>query len=470
MEEPFESYFDNETLSLVRRFEKMIQQGQHLFFDIMEFEEIIEYYFFKNDQRKALLSINQALEQHPETTSILIKLAQFHINANKDREALRILKDIEHCDALDSDLHLAKGNLYSQLEKPEKAIEEYQKAITGAEYLDEIYSSIAFEYENTGKYDLAIDYLLKALQLNPENDAAIYEFAFCCEVSQKTDYCIEFLRNFLNINPYSVAAWFNLGIAYSNIELYEKAIDAYDFVLAIDDTFSSAYFNKANCHANTGDYNKAIETYVETFFYEDAEPITYYYIAECYEKLKKFNLSIEYYQKAIKLDPEFADAWMGLGISYDELGKPQSALPFIEKAIKLSPAIAEYWFIQGDIQIKLSQLEDGINSYRKVTELDPEDPDIWLDLSVVFADQKNYKNGYDVLLEGLNYHQSNVDFYFGMAYYLYMMGNLQQGGEMLHKAMEMDKEGYKRLCSTFPEAATHQEILLIVESYRARNL
>jgi len=180
MEEPFESYFDGETLSLVGRFEKMIQQEQHFFFDVDEFEEIIEYYFFKNEQRKAFLTINQALEQHPGATSILVKLAQFKVNAKKDREALRILKDIEQSDTADSDLHLAKGNLYSQLEKPEKAIEEYKKALDGADYLDDILSSIAFEYENMGKYDQAIDFLLKALDLNPENDAALYEFAFCC--------------------------------------------------------------------------------------------------------------------------------------------------------------------------------------------------------------------------------------------------------------------------------------------------
>ena len=127
MEEPFESYFDGETLSLVRRFEKMLQQDQHFFFDVDEFEEIIEYYFFKNEQRKAFMTINQALEQHPGATSILLKMAQFHVNAKKDHEALRILKEIEHNDSADSDLHLAKGNLYSQLEKPEKAIEEYKK-------------------------------------------------------------------------------------------------------------------------------------------------------------------------------------------------------------------------------------------------------------------------------------------------------------------------------------------------------
>ena len=143
-------------------------------------------------------------------------------------------------------------------------------------------------------------------------------------------------------------------------------------------------------------------------------------------------------------------------------------MPYIFKAIKLSPSIPEYWFILGDIQIKLSRIEDGISSYRKVIELDPEDTDIWLDLSVVYADLKDYEKGYAVLMDGLQFHGSDADFYFGMAWYLFMMGKSQEGNETLLKAMGMDNQGHKRLFSTFPEAQNHPQIVELIESYKQR--
>lgn len=465
MEESFESYFDHETLSLVSRFEKMIQEDQFCFFDVDEFEEIIEYYFFKNEQRKAQLTIRESLIQHPGAPSLLIKLAQYQINTKKDHEALKILKDVDFAASTDSDLLIAKGNLYSQLEKPDKAIEEYQKAIEGADYADEIYASIAYEYENLGRYDKAIENLLKAIDLNPENDAVIYEYAFCCEISQQTGQSISFLEKFLDTHPYSVSAWFNLGIAFGNAELFEKAIDAYDFVIAIDETFSSAYYNKANCFANIGHFEEAIETYFETFYYEDPEPVTHYYIAECYEKLKKFDKAAEYYQKAVALDPEFADAWLGIGISRDELGNPQAALPYIQKAIKLSPSIAEYYFILGDLQIKLSKIEDGIASYRKVIELGPEDPDIWLDLSVVYADQKDYQAALDVLSEGMNYHPAHVDFLYLKSWYLILLEKTREASGLFCQALSTEYEGCKRLLTTFPDASTHPVIIDLLQEF-----
>lgn len=466
MEESFESFFDQETLALVKRFENMIRQDEQYFYDVSEFEDIIDFYFFQNDLQKANQCIRQALEQHPGCVDLILKQAQYFINAGDIEDAERIMKELDQIDSIDHEIHFAKGTIYSQIEKPEKAIEEFERAIGGVEYPDDLYTNIAYEYENLGNYDKAIGYLLKASEADPENEAVLYELSFCFEVSQQTHKGIVFLQDFLNKHPYSKAAWFNLGIAFSNQELFEKAIDAYDYVIAIDETFASAYFNKANCYANLSNYDKAIETYFETFFYEEPESVTYYYIAECYEKLRRFDSSLEYYKKAIALDPDFADAWLGVGISYDELGKPQTALPFVRKAIKLTPTMPEYWFILGDLQIKLAKIEEGIASYRKVIELDPEDPEIWLDLSVVYADLKNFEKAYDILAEGLHWHKKHPDFFYGMAYYQYLDGKSNQAGETLSNALAMDFDGHKRLFKTFPEAKNNPAVIGIIESFK----
>ena len=159
------------------------------------------------------------------------------------------------------------------------------------------------------------------------------------------------------------------------------------------------------------------------------------------------------------IDPEFADAWLGIGISYDELSLQQKALPYIRKAITLSPGIADYHFILGDILIKLSLIDEGIAAYRKVIELNPENIDIWLDLSVVYADQGNPEEGLRILAEGSRYHDRNPDFGFLKAWYLMQIGRLQESGALFEEALEMDYEGLKRLWSTFPESSRHPVLL-----------
>jgi len=466
MEEPIDPYTNPETSDLVQRYENLKEHHQPFFFDVDDYEELIDYYFYWNDQAHLNQCINDALDQHPQSAHILLKKAQFYLHHQQNDLALQIMEDTDTDNEDDPDLHMLKGNLYSQMDQSIAAIREYKKAIRHSDIPDDVYTNIAFEYENLGKHDKAIDFLILALDHNPENEAALYELSFCCEISRQTERIIEYLSSFLDRHPYSKAGWFNLGIAMSNLELYEKAIVAYDYAIAIDESFSSAYFNKANCLANLGNYEKAIETYFETFQHEDPEPITFYYVAECYEKLKMFEFAIEYYKKAITLDSEFADAWIGIGISYDELGKPHTGLAYIQKALKLAPAIPEYWFILGDLYIRLNRIEEGIIAYRKVIELDPDNPDIWLDLSVVYADRKEYQQAYDTLYEGLRWHEEHADFHYGLAYYLYMMGKSKQAGEVLAKALEMDFEGHQRLFTTFPEAKNHPGVIRMIEIHR----
>ena len=148
------------------------------------------------------------------------------------------------------------------------------------------------------------------------------------------------------------------------------------------------------------------------------------------------------------------------------MNQSQAALSYVLKAIELSPTVPEYWFICGDIQVKLARYEEGIASYRKVIELDPEDPDIWLDLSVVYADRKDFHQAITVLEEGLKWHEENADFHYGMAYYHLMAGKPKESLRILNTALSMDYDGHKRLFMTFPEARNHPIVLDLIASFK----
>lgn len=73
MEEPFDSFSDPETLELARRFEQMVKDNEHYFFDLDEYEELIDYYLFNNEILQAESCIAIALEQYPGETRLLLK-------------------------------------------------------------------------------------------------------------------------------------------------------------------------------------------------------------------------------------------------------------------------------------------------------------------------------------------------------------------------------------------------------------
>ena len=233
---------DDNLKELISRFQDAYLAGLQPFFDVDEFEAIIDFYLESDMYDEAGAAVEIAMEQHPSSNGFIIRHARVIGNNKKYYEALEMLNNIELIESTNADVYISKAEIYSLMNKHDMAIEEFKRAIHYTEHKEDLYSSIAFEYENLSDYDNAIKYLKYAIDINPESENMIHEISFFFEITGREEDAIEFFNDFLDSHPYSKLAWFNLGVFYNSLELYEKAIEAYEFVIAIDETFSSAYF------------------------------------------------------------------------------------------------------------------------------------------------------------------------------------------------------------------------------------
>jgi len=203
MEEDFNQYSEEEedfTESL-NRFEQMLQKNEHYFFDVEEFEILIDHYLEKTDTNTAKKVIDISLEQHPSSTTLKLKKAQFLAAIHQPNKALEIINAIELFEPFNAELFSIKASIHSQLRQHNKAIENYYRALKlvndNAEKVN-ILIPIAFEYENLNQFDKAIEILKDLLLENPENETVIYELAFCYNLNDDTVGSIKFFNEFIN--------------------------------------------------------------------------------------------------------------------------------------------------------------------------------------------------------------------------------------------------------------------------------
>jgi tetratricopeptide (TPR) repeat protein len=463
--EPSFEYNETDLKALVERFEEMLKKNGSVFFDVEDLEDIIDFYLDNQDGHRAKKAIELAIAQHPGSTAFLVKKARYLVLVNKQQSALNQLDEVEKIDPTNADIYLLKGSILSSMKKSEEAIREYNKAIRYANDPEEVFTSIAYEYESAGDYNNAILHLKKVLEINPDNEPAIYELSFCYEITNQVENGIDFYTQFLDKNPYNKVAWFNLGVCYNNLELFEKAIESYEFAIAIDDTFSSAYFNLANSYANLGEYSHAIKHYKETFKYEEPQALTHYYIGECYEKLNRFRDGIDHYNSCLKEDPEMADAWMGLGVCYDELNESETAVKCMEKALDLEDDNAEFWYIYADLQYKLKDWQNAIKAYERVSAMDPTHPEIWADLADAYIETGQPGKAEEVLEEGIYQQSGNVMLVYRMAALLLREGKQKNGLKMLAHGLQLDFDKHTDLFEAYPQAAEIQEVKDLIKSF-----
>ena len=140
---------DNDTIGpLMARLEKMLEGEENYFFDVEEFEELIEFQFFFGDLERAEKTIALALEQHPSTLGFLVKQAQLLLWNDKGENALQILSTVEAIDPYNADIFRTRGAIYSQMNRHNDAINELNKAaeVDESEDVGMIYVEIANEY------------------------------------------------------------------------------------------------------------------------------------------------------------------------------------------------------------------------------------------------------------------------------------------------------------------------------------
>src|SRR5512145_1049812 len=100
MQESYDHYFEEESLyQAISRFEDMIKSNSNLYFDICEFEIIIDYYLDQHNFRIAEEAVIHGLNQHPHSGEIKSRMAQIYIQNGKPAKGLRLLREIETIDA-----------------------------------------------------------------------------------------------------------------------------------------------------------------------------------------------------------------------------------------------------------------------------------------------------------------------------------------------------------------------------------
>ena len=113
----------------------------------------------------------------------------------KYKRALKLLNDLEEIEPANTEIFYTKASLFSYQKQYKDAVREYEKALLAGEDPDDVYISIAFEYENMGDYGMAIKYLKKVLRINPMHDAAIYELSFCFEIDNRLEEAVDFFND-----------------------------------------------------------------------------------------------------------------------------------------------------------------------------------------------------------------------------------------------------------------------------------
>jgi len=153
----------------------------HSYLDEESFDRIISHYQDKDDLKNAFEAAELATGQFPWCADLLIKKADILLAKRRYNEALAILDKAELLDSKDINLYICKTDAYLALEMEEEAISLLQNALTifeGEERIELLFE-LGDVYDYYEDFDKVFESLKMILELEPNNEEALYKICFC---------------------------------------------------------------------------------------------------------------------------------------------------------------------------------------------------------------------------------------------------------------------------------------------------
>ncbi|MDP8262942.1 MAG: tetratricopeptide repeat protein [Candidatus Ancaeobacter aquaticus] len=297
------------------------------------------YFYVKNDPKKAVELIKQALEidhtlvdayynlgyiyakagQHDDaidlyrkTIEIAPNYAEAHYSLGivyyyfKDmvpeaehefKEALRLRPNYEQA-------HFFLGNIYGGQGKYDEAIKEFKIALEINPKYAEVHFFLGNILGGQGKFEEAIDEFQMALMSNP-NDAEIhYKLGVIYDKMGVQDEAIKEFRTVLTLSPKHVEANNNLGFIYAKQGNYDEAIFEFKRALEVNPKYVKVMNNLGIVFAEKGEYEKALDSFNNALAIKENDPEAIYNIGMTYwKKIRDYDEAKKYFQQYIQLRP-----------------------------------------------------------------------------------------------------------------------------------------------------------------------
>lgn len=206
----------------------------------------------------------------------------------------------------------------------------------------------------------------KALRIDPNHDASLFEMSRLYYQQGRTDDAIAAAAKAAQLDPKNI--WYQLLLAdlYKNTGQLDKIKDVFETLVKIDPEHIEYRQDLALLYTLENDYRGAIEIYNQI---EDIIGVTEE------TALKKRNL-------------------------WNNLGKPEKGLAEIEQLVALHPHNSRYQQILAESYMETDNPDKALATYLKVAEIDPSDPYIYISLSDLYRKLGDEQKAYEALLVG----------------------------------------------------------------------
>ena len=230
----------------------------------------------------------------------------------------------------ETDTNLKKALDYFKSADYEKAAEAFISVLETDKNNPNILNNIGLCYSKLAKDDLAIEYFMRTLSINPKSVQTYINLSDVYYRNKNIIDAINLLENAVTLMPNEIALKHYLSRFYSDDCRYDLAMTQLFEILDIDSDNLDAYWDLGSIQFELGDYDSAIDNYENVLEKITDNAVLYYQTAIAYEAVDNIDKAISNHLKAISVNENFHPSYKKLGILFMARGDNESAIEYFQ--------------------------------------------------------------------------------------------------------------------------------------------
>jgi protein O-GlcNAc transferase len=185
------------------------------------------------------------------------------------------------------------------------------------------------------------------------------------------DHAVEFLSRAIELNPHTAIYHLHRGLAYEAVGLTDQAAAAYVKALQLQPDFADAHNNLGNLLHQQGRFSESEAHCRQALHCRSEFPEALNNLGNAILEQDRVDESLQYFQQAMRLNPNFAKAHNNLGNAFKRQDKLDDAARCYQQAVRLDPHFAEAFYNWGIVLEQQGNADNAIRCYRQALQLNP---------------------------------------------------------------------------------------------------
>lgn len=284
------------------------------------YDQGITYYYMK-DYENAETSFRKALEINTDPSKRLQywigASLVFQKDASKNTQGIEYLKQQIVFDPTDTSAQSVLGFAYWRDGKFTEAVDQYLKVMKDKYTDPDANYYLGSSYLGNDSYQLAIDYLKKAVELDKEFYAAYAELGYAYAKTQRYTEAMATYNLALKVAPTEMITFaerfnppdvvhYRIALVHFDEKRYADCIAETDKAIAIYAEDHNFYITKGACYYQNSKYPEALELYKKAFAMKADDEIVHYNLGLVYTKLNDGASAQKHYDFLVQTNSSYA--------------------------------------------------------------------------------------------------------------------------------------------------------------------